>query len=278
MQLSICSWSFVKALRAGQQDMFKYITDCKELGATQLDPWNGHLAQITASVDALKASNPDPAKVKLSKDDKAYLKKVKAAADAAGLPFGCIAVDGAHMWEPNEPALRANRAARYYWLQAVKALGAPQIRLDTGGEPQMTEEMFQTIVREYQDVVAKAKAVGIEVVMENHWGVCKQPENMLRILPAVPGLGLLFDNCNFPQEVREKCWDTFAPMARACHIKTFAFDAEGNESTVDVPKSIRTLIKAGYKGCWGVESCPKDGDEYGGVRKTFALIRRVVGE
>ena len=60
------------------------------------------------------------------------------------------------------------------------------------------------------------------------------------------------------------------------HIKTFAWDAQGNETEADIPTAIKHLLDAGYKGVWGIESCPKDGDEYGGVRKTIALINRLV--
>ena len=39
--ISICSYSFHRLLAAGKQDIFRYITDCKELGCTGLDAWNG---------------------------------------------------------------------------------------------------------------------------------------------------------------------------------------------------------------------------------------------
>ena len=45
--------------------IFKFITDCKELGCTQLDPWNAHLATIRQgdavlhAGDELIATGPD---------------------------------------------------------------------------------------------------------------------------------------------------------------------------------------------------------------------------
>ena len=53
MELSICSYSFHRLLAAGKQDIVRYIADCKELGCTQLDPWNGHLS-IDATADDLE--------------------------------------------------------------------------------------------------------------------------------------------------------------------------------------------------------------------------------
>ena len=46
MRLSIASYSFHRLLESGVQDMFGYIADCKRLGATELDPWNSHLAGL----------------------------------------------------------------------------------------------------------------------------------------------------------------------------------------------------------------------------------------
>ena len=37
MELGICSFSFHRLLAAGQQDIFRYIQDCKELGCTHAE-------------------------------------------------------------------------------------------------------------------------------------------------------------------------------------------------------------------------------------------------
>ena len=122
VKLSIASWSFHRLLESGQQDMFKYITDCKDLGATQLDPWNGHLAPLIAGDHAMKAGLVPNGQ--LSAAEKAYLAQVKAAAEETGLPFGCLAVDGAHIYEATPEARALNRAVAYRWLEAASLLGA----------------------------------------------------------------------------------------------------------------------------------------------------------
>jgi sugar phosphate isomerase/epimerase len=277
MQLSICSYSFHRLLAEGKCDIFRYIADCRELGCTQLDPWSAHLAPVLASVDELKKSNPDPVKVKLSDSDRQYLGKVKAAGDAVGLPFGCIAVDGAHIYEPTEQARRANRAAAYYWLAALAELRGTQIRIDAGGPPEMPPEAFAEIVKGYEDLTRRAAGLGIGVLIENHWGPSNNPDNLVKILKAVPALGLLFDTNNWAKGRQEEGWTKCAAFARATHVKTFFFDPQGLEPSVDIPKVMRMLIGAGFDGCWGIESCPKELDEYEGVRKTIALMRKVLG-
>ena len=69
-----------------------------------------------------------------------------------------------------------------------------------------------------------------------------------------------------------------APYARATHLKTFAFDARGNETTVDIPRAMRMLQEAGYRGAWGIESVPREGDEYEAAEKSIALVHRVLGD
>ena len=61
-RVGICSFSFHHMLAAGEQDMFGYIRTCKELGCTQLDPWNAHLTQLTKGDEILFAGrNPGSA-------------------------------------------------------------------------------------------------------------------------------------------------------------------------------------------------------------------------
>jgi sugar phosphate isomerase/epimerase len=142
----------------------------------------------------------------------------------------------------------------------------------------MPDDVFQIIVAGYQDVVARARDKGVQILMENHWGSSHIPANVVKILEAVDGLGLLFDTNNWAKGMQEQGWQMCAPYAQAVHIKTFSFDAQGNEPSVDIPGVMKLLLDAGYNGSWGVESVPKDGDEYGAARKTIALIKRVLEE
>ena len=75
-------------------------------------------------------------------------------------------------------------------------------------------------------------------------GASRTPENVKRILEAIPGLGLLFDTGNWQEDKREAGWALGAHHARATHLKTFAFDDEGNETTVDIPRAMRMLQDA----------------------------------
>ncbi len=275
MKFSIGSYSFHRLLADGKQDMFKYIQDSKDLGAAQLDPWNAHLSIISSEDTVIKAGN-DPEGAQLSAQSDDYIARVKAAADAAGLPFGCIAVDGAHIYEPTPEKRALHRASAYRWLDVAAKLGAQEVRIDAGGPPELPDDIFAIIVEGYNDLVARGKEKGVRIVIENHWGPSPIPEKLIQILDAVPGLGLLFDSNNWAKGMEERAWAMCASRATSTHIKTFSFDENGNDPSVDLFKCIRLLVEAGYDGVWGIESCPKDGDEHGAVTKTAALIERAL--
>ncbi len=275
MDISICSFSFHRLLGAGKQDMFQYIKDSKSLGATLLQPWNATLVR-PVDAEAAKTTFPDVPSWAAPVTDQKYLADVRAAAVKAGMGFEGLAVDQAHIYEEDPAKRQANRARAYIWMDIAAKLGARMIRIDAGGPPEMPADVFKIIVAGYEDLVARGAAKGVDIVIENHWGPSPIPENVVKILGAVKGLGLLFDTNNWAKGMQEKGWQMCAKYATATHIKTFEFDANGNEPGVDIPKAIKMLQDAGYKGVWGIESCPKDGDEMGGVRKTIDLIRRCV--
>ena len=276
MELSLCSYSFHRLLEAGNHDVFKYISDCHTLECTQLDLWNGHLPSLLDD-DARAPSSFTQGYTQLSPAEMDFLAGIKAAADSAGLPFGCLAVDGAHIYESSPEARQAQQLKAYRWLNIAEQLSAQQIRIDSGGPPEMPAEVLEIIVAGYNDLMPRARDKGIEIVIENHWGASRIPENVVRILEAVPGLGLLFDSGNWPEEMRETGWTQCARYARATHLKTYAFDAEGNETTVDIPRAMHILQEAGYQGSWGIESVPREGDEFEAAKKSIALVRRVLG-
>jgi sugar phosphate isomerase/epimerase len=278
MELGICSYSFHRLLAAGKQDIFKYITDCAELGCTQLDPWNAHLANLKTGDTAIQADhNPQASSDLLSAADNEYIDKVEEAADRSGLPWGCIAVDGAHIYEANEDARRANRQRAYRWLEIADKLGAEQLRIDAGGPEDMPPEVLSVIIDGYNDLISRAKPLGIEILFENHWGPTVIPDNCIKLCESIEGLGMLLDTHNWKQGLRDEGRRKCSRLARATHIKTLNWEGE-RETSENIEEAIKILQDAGYPGPWGIESVPADGDEYAGVQKTIELIQKCLGE
>jgi sugar phosphate isomerase/epimerase len=279
MRVGICSFSFHRLLASGKADVFGYMDLCKELGCTQLDPWSAHLSPPEEPESVLRAGkNPRDSHQLLGDVDQAFIDRISSHAKRVGLPFGTIAVDGAHIYEPDEEARRTNRQRAYRWLEAAALLEARQVRIDAGGPEEMPDDVFRIIVEGYHDLTARARPMRIEILIENHWGPSVIPDNTIRILDAVPGLGLLYDTRNWRADKKKEGRRRGAPYARATHIKTRRWDAAGNEPEEDIPGAIKLLLNAGYGGVWGIESVPEDGNEFAGARRTIELIRRIVAD
>lgn len=257
-QFSICSYSFRRSFESGAMDYRGYVAFNQRQGFSQLDPWMKHL---------------EPAL-----NDKIWLADAKRMADDSGLPYGCIAVDGGHMYEEDAAERAACRETALRWLDVAESLGAPQMRIDSGGPEELTDEIFEIIVEGYNDLLPRANAAGVEILVENHWGPTKYAENTVRLLDEVDGLGLLFDTNNWAEGTQERAWEMCARYARLTHFKTHSFDSKGNDPSVDLTRAIYVLQESGYDRVWGIESVPHDGDEEGAAVKTLAFLRRAMEE
>jgi hypothetical protein len=64
--------------------------------------------------------------------------------------------------------------------------------------------------------------------------------------------------------------------ARGVSAKSYAFDAEGNETTMDFPRILNIVRDAGFSGFIGVEFEGPDADPFPGMEATKALIETVL--
>jgi sugar phosphate isomerase/epimerase len=272
VRIGICSFALHRTFAAGKMDFAGYARACRDLGCTSLDPWNAHLVEGSGS-DALHAGG-NPHAARLGLPSAALIARFRAEAAAVGLPFGCIAVDGAHLiaGDPATDALHAERGLG--WIAVAKELGASSVRIDCGGGEDPDEAAFARIAAGYRPLIAAGRAAGVRVLIENHWGPSPHPGHLERILSDSPGLGLLFDTNNWRPGLQREGWDRCARHAEVVHVKTFVFDERGEETTVDLRPAFARLREARFAGIWAVESVPKDGDELGACAKTIALIRR----
>lgn len=257
MRCSLMTYSLRRTVDKGDMDIFGCLDFCQTNGLDVIEPWNRHLP--------------------LAENDAGWARRLKQAAGDAGVGVGCMSIDGGHIYDDSSTERRKLRDCAYHWLDVAAHAGATQVRVDAGGPEDMPPHAFDVIVDGFQDLADKAAEREIELLTENHWGPTKDPDNALRLLEAVPRLGLLFDSFNWIPERREEAWRRTAHLAKALHIKTFAFDADGNEPTANLETCFAELNKANYSGVWGIESVPDDGDEAGAVLKTRDLILRLAG-
>jgi hypothetical protein len=68
------------------------------------------------------------------------------------------------------------------------------------------------------------------------------------------------------------------PFAKGVSAKSYGFDAEGNETTIDYRRMLRIVLDAGYRGLIGVEWEGMAPGDVEGVKLTQALLLRIRDE
>lgn len=241
--LSIMSFSFYQQVMAGTIDLFGYLETVRHrYGLCTADIWNRMLV-------------PDPrgdiwARI-LTEPDEAYLAKVRQALAERGMTIANIAVDGANLWD-DDPAVRAaNREAALLHLKVAAMLGAPTVRIDTGGTRgslEWTAEQFDWIAGLYREYGAIAADLGLRVGPENHTDAATVPANMVRLCQAVdhPAFGVLLHLRRWKGEQADQGDALMAPYAMHTHVTKAIRLGE-------VATAMTDLHSLGYNGCWSVE-------------------------
>jgi len=254
MDISICTWSFHREL-AETITLLSLIelVPRKYKDVTQLEICFSHLAGTSLL----------------------YLKKVKEALRKSGLAVSDIPFDTGVLAETD--AAKRQEALKGFstGISVAAELGSPFIRFNTGGEVP-DDETLGRIIDGYNQIIPEARKAGVKILIENHGGVTNDPAAIKKMIDAVGSdyLGTCPDLGNFPEEGRYEALEKIAPYMKMAHIKTYDFDADGNETTLDIERCLDIFKKVGFDGTLSAEF-EGEGDEYEGVAKTVALIKRL---
>ena len=91
-----------------------------------------------------------------------------------------------------------------------------------------------------------------------------------------PRCGTLPDFGNFPPgDYRYKAVKEMMPFAKGVSAKSYDFDDQGNETTIDYRRMMKIVLEAGYHGRVGIEYEGRRMSEEDGVRATKKLLERI---
>ena len=223
MRITICSYAFHGLQQAGQIDAFGYLESVRyRYGLDAADLWNWTLASL----------------------EEDYLRKVRSALDERELVLACLAVDGAHIWDP-DPEVRAQHYQKALAnLRAAEILGARSVRIDMGGQgSEMSEEQFDCIVARYREYAQRAHDHGYRLGPETHWGPALVPENMRRVYEAVdsPAYGIMLHIGHWVEGREDEGDRLVAPWTFHTHV-------DWRITTTCLAEKVRILLDAGYQG------------------------------
>jgi L-ribulose-5-phosphate 3-epimerase len=208
--------------------------------------------------------------------DDAYLDQVVAAVKKADRVVTCFIIEG-NLAGPDPARRQQQIETDKRKLQAAHKLGAPLVRINVGATSRAENADdtvgVERVVAAFKELLPVARQLNIKISIENHGGVSKSADNIVKIIKATDPkwVGSLVDFGNFPAEVRYEEIAKVAPYAFTTHVKINEFDDQGEAKSYDFPRVLEIFKKINYKGTISIEY-EGGGDPIEGVQKSRALI------
>lgn len=249
-----------------------------------------------AGVDVLHQQMDLPEKAPLDATGRAYLRKLKRHAFLNGLEIPCVSTHQSFV-KPNPAELTENVEHTNKCIEIAYELGCPSIRINTGRwgtskdfdelmknrgiEPILPgyteEDGFKWCIEGIQRCLPKAEECGVVLALENHWGLARTPEGLLRILNSIssPWLGGLMDTGNFLEEPYPKL-AMIAPKTVYVQAKTYYGGGEWYSLDLDYGRIAKILSDVGYPGWIALEMEGKENPDTA-VPKSLKTLRQAFG-
>ena len=227
---------------------------------------------------------------------RAYCNRLKRRAYVNGIDLICLSTHQ-NFVIPDPAEVRLNVEHTKKCIEIAYQLGIPCIRINTGRwntvnfdtlmanrgiEPILPghteDEGFKWCQDAIEQCLPKAEECGVILALENHWGLARTPEGLLRILNAIrsPWLGCLMDTGNFLEEPYPKL-EMIAPKAVFVQAKTYFGGGEWYSLDLDYNRIAGILAAANYTGYVSLEFEGKE-DPNIAVPKSIALLRKAFGK
>lgn len=277
-KISLAEWSLNKQIFGGEMTNLDFPIVAKE-------KYGIHAVEYVNQFFADKANDMD------------YLKELKKRADDHGVRNVLIMIDNEGMVAASDDDERKTAVENHYkWIEAAKFLGCHSIRINLFGS-QSSEKDVQAWTSAAVDGLGSLAEYGaqheISVIVENHGGLSSHAGHLANVMKQVDSkwAGTLPDFGNFCVSYEENgrwgetCVDQYdvykgtkelMPYAKGVSAKSYDFDEDGNETTLDYMRLFKIVKESGFNdGYVGVEyegsSLPADE----GILATKKLLEKV---
>lgn len=257
-EISLAAWSLHRMFFAREIDQLGMVPLTRELGIGAFEMVNTFF--------------PSP--------QYAYLRELRKRADSEGVRLLLIMCDGeGDMAHPDREKRLLAAKNHQKWVDVAAVLGCHRIRANAGGQPG-DDGAIERNAESFGALVEYADAAGIDVLVENHFGLSMDADWLVSLVRLVgsPRFGTLPDFGNLPPAAdRYAAVATMMPYAKAVSAKCYDFDAEGNETSIDFGRMMRVVTQAGYGGHVGIEYEGTRMPERDGILACKTLIERCRG-
>lgn len=234
--------------------------------------------------------------IQMQSEENAHLQLLKRRAIELGMDLmGFSTHQGFVTPDPAEREENVERTKHQVDLAA--AMGIPTMRINTGRwgtsesfdalmanrgiEPPLEgytdEEAFGWVIEAIGSCVDHAAEKGVVLGLENHWGLGRTPEGVLRIVEAIdsPWLQVTLDTGNFLEDPYDEL-EMLAPYAVLVQAKTYYGGGTWYTLDLDYDRIAGILRDAGFRGYVSLEFEGKESPDTA-IPQSLAVLREAFG-
>lgn len=226
-------------------------------------------------------------------EDNAYLQRLKKHAFVNGVDLIALSIHQGFVY-PDAAERKKNVDHTIKCMELCYAMGIPCLRLNTGRwnttrsfddlmankgiEPNLPgytdDDGFGWVIGSIEELLPTAEKLGVLLALENHWGLGRTAEGVLRIVNGVnsPWLGVLADTGNFLEDQYEQ-FEALLPKTVFVQAKTYEGGGEWYSLDIDYARIAKMLAAHDYRGYVSLEFEGKAPAETA-VPKAIAELRR----
>lgn len=226
-------------------------------------------------------------------ESNARLQKLKRQAHAFGLALCGFSTHQGFV--SPDPAVREENVAKtLHSIDLAYRLGIPTMRVNTGRwgtskdfdelmanrgiEPRLPghtdDEAFGWVIAALEKCLPRAEECGVVLGLENHWGLGRTAEGVMRIVEAIdsPWLRTTLDTGNFLDDMVPQM-ERIAPAACLVQAKTYYGGGKWYTLDIDYAKVAEILRGVRYQGWVSLEFEGK-ADPAEGVPQSLAMLKK----
>lgn len=230
--------------------------------------------------------------VQMTSEENAYLQNLKRRAFHAGLDLMGFSTHQGFI-SPEKEYRKENVDKTIHQIELAYKLGIPTMRLNTGRwgtiksfddlmenkgiEPVLEgyteEDGFKWVIDSIEKCLPKAEECGVVLGLENHWGLGRTAEGVLRIVDEInsPWLQVTADTGNFLEDQYRQL-ELLAPRTFLVQAKTYFGGGKWYTLDIDYEKVAEIFQKVNYLGYISLEFEGNE-DPQTAIPKSLELLR-----
>ncbi|MBA6154403.1 sugar phosphate isomerase/epimerase family protein [Gelidibacter maritimus] len=274
-KLSLAQWSLHRAIGSDKLDPLDFAEKAKSMGFEGIEYVSGLYNKKIESMGM-----------------QTLLDSLKAKSEAHDIENVLIMIDGEGNLAASDEEER-NQAVENHkkWVNAAEFLGCHSIRVNLFGSDNADDWIANATIG-LKQLAEYGQSKGINVIVENHGGFSSNADLLTRVIKNIDmdNCGTLPDFGNFcvkrdsggnwggncvEEYDKYKGTEEMMPFAKGVSAKSYNFDDEGNETTLDYPRLMKIVKDAGYTGYVGVEFEGSNVSEEKGIELTRDLLIKI---